>query len=1232
QRCHESDRFIVERLASLPADGHVAYKCMNGLWDVALPILVDGKHLATCFLGQFFFENEKPDRDFFVQQAEQFGFDPDAYLAALDQVPVFSRDTVQDIIDYDRQLVGLLSDIGLNNLRLRERTAVLEGVNTRLRQEIVQRQAAEEERDRFFELSTDLFCILGRKGELLRINPALAEILGFTVDEVLFLPFEAQIHPDDLQAIQSELSRIIDGGVTSAFTVRLIHRDGRIIWTEWNGIGDGHAIYAAGRDVTGDRLHHAAMTDEIAARKQAESELLAAKNQLLLQVACINRIQGLFIGESHPDQLFGTLLLEILRLTGSRYGFITEIRPDATGALSLFHLASTSLVDGTVIQSTFASQSRWNQCRVVENCLFARPILSGEPLITHQPIQGNRHCGLPADHPELDAFLGMPVKLGDEVLGVLGLANREQGYDETLVRYLEPVVAASARIIEAYGNRRERLDTEARLRKSEELLRSTFESIRDGVLVVDLEGRVLRANSRFRELWRVPDDLMMLGRDEALLNFVQSQLVASESFLTRIRELYRNDESSSEVIHFLDGRVMERYSAPLSGHDGLQGRVWIFSDITERTRNEVALRESEERFRQIFEQNPSVALLIDPETGRILDVNRTAERFYGYSRSEMIGMNIGALNTLSGEQVERELRLAVTERRKALLVFRHRLASGEVRDVEVYSGPVTVEGREILYSFVHDVTERKRAEAALRENEQRLREIAATIAEGLYVVGPDRRITFINPTALEILGWSEAEVLGESSHELFHHSHPDGLPYAAEECLLCAVLEYGHVVSSDQEWLWRRDGSLFPVTMIASPIVRDGEVRGAVLVFRDITVRKRTEEELQLAKEQAEQAARAKGEFLAAMSHEIRTPMNVVLGMSEMLLETGLNPLQRRYAETMHHSSKALLTVINDVLDFSRIEAGRITLMDLPYSPRQVVVETAGLMRIAAEARGLILVERLDDGLPEMLMGDDGRVRQVLLNLLGNAIKFTHAGRVDVALSWHPSEPETLLFRVMDTGIGIVADQMHHIFGQFIQGDAGITRRYGGTGLGLAICQRLVTLMGGRIWVESQEGSGSCFSFTLPARPAEEPMCQPESVAVSKEPEARRLRILLAEDVEENRILFEAYLEDHADRLVMVNDGVEALERVRAERFDVVIMDVQMPRMDGYTATRAIRCWEREQGCGPIPIIALSAHAMDGEMERSREAGCSRYLSKPIRKHALLAALWESVASGSRVA
>jgi signal transduction histidine kinase/CheY-like chemotaxis protein len=375
--------------------------------------------------------------------------------------------------------------------------------------------------------------------------------------------------------------------------------------------------------------------------------------------------------------------------------------------------------------------------------------------------------------------------------------------------------------------------------------------------------------------------------------------------------------------------------------------------------------------------------------------------------------------------------------------------------------------------------------------------------------------------------------------------------------------------------------------------------------------------EASLARDLVTKLTEAKTEFLARMSHEIRTPMNALLGMAELLSETPLNDEQREYVRVFRRAGDNLLNVINDILDFSKVEAGQIELEKIEFDLAQVVTEAVELAGVGARAKDLALSSRIQPGTPTRLIGDPGRLRQVLLNLLGNATKFTERGELTVHVE-SDSTPNTLHFSVSDTGIGIPADRLASIFESFSQADASITRKYGGTGLGLAISKRFVELMGGRIWAESTPGSGSTMHFTARFEAASPSPWQPAATA-TQNISRRSLRILLADDSSENRFLIRGYLKDSGCSIDEVGNGRQAVEQFKQNVYDVVLMDAEMPVLDGYSATREIRA------LASTPILLLSAHALRQAKDRSFEAGCTEYLTKPIKKATLIRAINDAI-------
>ena len=528
-----------------------------------------------------------------------------------------------------------------------------------------------------------------------------------------------------------------------------------------------------------------------------------------------------------------------------------------------------------------------------------------------------------------------------------------------------------------------------------------------------------------------------------------------------------------------------------------------------------------------------------------------------------------------------------------------------------------------------EMAERERAQAALRESSELVMLLLESAPEAIYGIDLEGDCTFCNPACLRLTGYQESsELLGRNMHSVIHYARACGAPYPVEECGIYRAFQTGLDTHGDDEVLWRKDGTSFPAEYWSRLLHRNNRVIGSVVTFVDVTVRKQAEEALRNAKEAAEAGSRAKSEFLANMSHEIRTPLNGVIGMTELALGTDLTGEQREYLETVKLSGDALLSVINDVLDFSKIEAGKTELEASDFNLRDNLAAILRTFALRAFEKRLELLCAVDPQVPDQMRGDPFRLRQILINLLSNAIKFTQAGKVSLRVQ--PSRTDgsecLLHFSVVDTGVGIAPNVLKMIFDPFTQADSSTTRIHGGTGLGLAISARLVKMMDGEIWVESEPGSGSVFHFTALFGAADSglalafPLDQEAGPItllpqVAREP-AEPLRILLAEDNAVNRKVATRLLEKRGHQVVVTTNGKEALAALQKDTYDLVLMDVQMPEMDGFEATRKIRASEEGTGFHQ-PIIALTAHAVIGYRERCLEAGMDGYLTKPLRPHEL---------------
>lgn len=657
-----------------------------------------------------------------------------------------------------------------------------------------------------------------------------------------------------------------------------------------------------------------------------------------------------------------------------------------------------------------------------------------------------------------------------------------------------------------------------------------------------------------------------------------------------------------------------------------KGREREYAEFVSRSAKREALHEK--RYRELLDNSSDIVYTHDLE-GRLITWNRAGEILTGYTQRELFNKDIAELAPLERRSsVSAWIKATVAGQTGGIFELTILAKDGRSVTLDVSTRAITQEGRQAgVLGFARDITTRKRTEDALKHSELRLRTVVSNVPVILFALDRHGVFTFCEGKGLSAMGLKSGALAGRSAYDLDRHL--PGLSAKIDQALAGETITTIHKVRGAVY-----EGQIAPM--------RDdrGEVTGLIGIAMDITERNRAEDQTRLAREAAEAASQAKSEFLANMSHEIRTPMNGILGMTELALETRLTAEQREYMEMVKVSAQSLLTIINDILDFSKIEAGKLELDTEDFSLRSVLGSTLKPLAVRARQKGLKITSTVNPQAPEVLHGDSGRLRQVLMNLAGNAIKFTERGSVsvDVELESLESYAAFLTFKVTDTGIGIPREKQAVIFEAFAQADGSTTRRYGGTGLGLTITRKIVEMMGGRISVESEPGRGSTFCFTLPFPVSAgtdaglvESITGPD-VAVANTAARAELagqtesslsspvRILVAEDNAANQKLVLYLLQKQGYTVELASDGREALaalEKAGPEAFSLILMDLQMPEINGFEATAIIRQMEEDSG-RHVPIIALTAHAMKGDMERCLDAGMDGYISKPVRREELI--------------
>jgi two-component system sensor histidine kinase/response regulator len=771
----------------------------------------------------------------------------------------------------------------------------------------------------------------------------------------------------------------------------------------------------------------------------------------------------------------------------------------------------------------------------------------------------------------------------------------------------------------------ERKRAESAIRESEEKYRRLLANLPDVAWTIDTHGNIPYISPNAEIVFGYTYEEMCRGGKELWLELMHPDdrprvLELISALFSENRPLsveYRVRRKDGKWI-WIHARALRTFQS-----EGVSYADGVLSDITVRKHDEQALAESERRYRHLFERNLAGIFRVAPD-GRYLDCNETCARTLGYESREEFLQHRAAEMFLDPADLQAAVSLILDQKSITDLECRLRRKDGStayalenVNLVENECGqPYVIEG-----TFI-DITKHKRAEEALRASEGRFRSLVENSADIIFLLDGTGAFLYIGPSTPRVLGYSENEMTGRNVFDLMHPDHIE-----ATRRILDRAVEIPGIPRGGECLYLHKSGGWRWYEFTCQSLLNEPDVATVVVNARDITDRKRTAEELAEAKDSAEAAARAKSEFLANMSHEIRTPLNGIIGMTDLALDSDSAPEQRGYLEIVKSSGESLLTVINDILDFSKIEAGKLELESVEFNLRDRLELGIKALGVQAYERGLELNCSVQPDVPEVLIGDPGRLNQILINLVGNAVKFTEHGEifVEVARELESDGRIRLHFSVRDTGIGIPAEKQAGIFESFTQADSSTTRRYGGTGLGLTISRRLVEIMGGRIWMDSAPGSGSTFHFTalfgVGRAPVQPP---PEDLDLSA------TMVLVVDDNPTNRRILEAHLTAWHMQPILAADARTALDLLThaadaGHPFLLAIVDAQIPETDGFALVAEIRGDPR---LARMAILVLTSAAQKGETARCRDLHVAAHLIKPVGRSELRKAIVQALGNG----
>ncbi len=748
----------------------------------------------------------------------------------------------------------------------------------------------------------------------------------------------------------------------------------------------------------------------------------------------------------------------------------------------------------------------------------------------------------------------------------------------------------------------ERRKAEKALKESELRLKR-FSKITTEGIIFHKNGIIFDANHAI---------LRMLGY--SLQDLIGQNIVkklALPKYYRLIREHLRKDFTDPYDIEVYkkDGSLLPVEVAGVNYRDnhGETFRASVFRDISRRLKMEKALRESENKYRSLAETSVDMILTYDLE-GRITYVNPAVKNIFGYDPVEIMGKKFtDFVLTQDVEKAVENFTKGKSGRPVPLyeLEILHKNGKNipvEINPTSLYDAEGNIVGR---LTIVRDITARKKTEESLRL----LAKALNAAANAVVITDATGKIEWINRAFTTLTGYSKTEAVGKHSKELIESNKQDPTFFQElNKIVLSGKVWKGEIIDK------RKDGTLYVVEEMITPVTNArGEVEHLIGIMTDITERKQAERELLAAKEAAEEASRLKTAFLANMNHEIRTPMNAIMGFSSLLLDTANPKEKEHYARIINNSADQLLKLIDDVIYLSRLQSEKLPVKKIVFHPLDIVKEIHEMFSLPHMKKALDVKMSVPENAGQILMkADDYKIKQVLTNFVSNAVKYTEKGYVEIGFE---TKDKDILFFVKDTGMGIPEEEQKHIFEAFFRGNRAVNSAIRGTGLGLNIAKELVELMGGRIGVRSQPGKGSYFYFILPCELIESTAPRQEERKNSANKQ-ENMSVLIVEDDETNYLYFHVVLKDKVRKTDHARNGREAVEKIHHHHYDLVLMDIKMPVMDGYNATQEIKKYRPE-----LPVIATTAYATQEEKEKALEAGCDEYLSKPVKKEELFALL-----------